>query len=214
MKKIFCLLLCACLAVAAAAASAEKTVVTALASEVNPDALESVYVDARITAYNSEDNTLAVEVIVPERYDPEEITNLKVGDAIYTEGQEVEIRSISEDAGYIVLNAGEDEFSDGSVWLFENYDMNYWIAVYDDHTWVSLATISVPVSDNLLFLDHIEPSSGEPLDSPTVHNRAEFLEMLDREQTEGPGFAVNNTSVVFDEHGGIALIERCYVPWQ
>ena len=213
MKKILCMLLCLCLSVPALAAE-ERTVVTALASEVNPEALSAVAVDARILEYDADGNTLTVELIVPERYDPEEIGSLKVGDAIYTQGQEVEIRTITENSGYLVLNEGDYEFSEGSVWLYEGIDMAYWIADWHDNTWTLLATVQAPVADHLLFLDGIDPSSGESLLKPTVHNRQEFLEMLEAEKEEGPGFATNNVTVVFDDTGALALIRRFYVPWQ
>ena len=90
--------------------------------------------------------------------------------------------------------------------------MNYEIAEYDDHTWNVLATIKVPVSDHLIFLDGIDPSSGESLRNPTVHNGADFLSMMG--DAMDPGFAANNVMVVFDEHGDLALIQRYYVPWQ
>ena len=213
MKKILCMLLCLCLFVPALAC-AERHVVTALAAELNPDALVSVSADARITDYNAADNMLTVELIVPERYDPEEIRALEVGDAIYTQGQEVEIKTISENNGYIVLNEGDYEFSEGSVWLYEDIDMTYWIAEYDDHTWTLLATVEVPVSDHLLFLDEINPSTGETLLNPSVHSKAEFLDMLKAEKEGSPGFAANNVLVAFDDTGALALVRRFYVPWQ
>ena len=210
---ILCLILSLCLFVQALAA-AERTVVTALATEVNPDDLTAVSVDARITDYNAAENTLSIELIVPERYDPEEILALKIGDAIYTGGQEVGIKTISSDSGYIVLNEGDYEFSEGSVRLYEGMDMTYWIADYDDHTWTLLAAVQVPVPDHLLFLDEINPSTGESLLNPSVHNRQEFLAMLEAEKEEGPGFAANNVIVAFDDSGALALIRRFYVPWQ
>ena len=89
-------------------ASAERTVVTALASEINPDNLVSVAFDAKINA--CDDGVFNITILVPERYDPEEIKALKVGDGIFTEGREIEIRSITDQDGYIVLNADtEDE---------------------------------------------------------------------------------------------------------
>lgn len=188
----------------------ESIVVTALASEVNPDALASVAVNARITGYK--DGFLTAEIIVPEAYDAAEIESLRVDDTICTQGQEVKIRSITEEDGYIILNKGDYEFSDGSVWLYQGIDMNYEIAEYDDHTWNVLATIKVPVSDHLIFLDGIDPSSGESLRNPTVHNGADFLSMMG--DAMDPGFAANNVMVVFDEHGDLALIQRYYVPWQ
>ena len=212
MKKILCAILCLCLLPTLAAA--ERTVVTALAAELNPETLVSVSVNARIAEYNAADNTLAVELIVPERYDPEEILALEAGDVLYTQGQEVEIRTISEKDGYLVLNEGEYEFSEGSVWLYEGVDMNYWIADYHDNTWVLLGTVRMPVTEHLLFLDDINPSTGETLFQPSVHNGKEFLAMLEAEKEEGPGFAANNVTVIFDDAGALALIRRYYVPWQ
>ena len=213
MKKILCIVLCLFLSVPALAA-ADRNVVTALAAEVNPEALISVSVNARITGYSADGNTLTVELLVPERFNPEDILNLKVGDAIYTQGQEIEIKTISEQYGYIVLNEGDYEFSEGSVWLYEGLDMNYWIADFHDNSWLVLDTVRVPVPDRLLFLDEIDPSSGETLLQPAVHSGKEFLEMLEAEKKEGPGFEANNVSVVFDGDGDLALIRRYYVPWQ
>ena len=111
-------------------ASAERPVVTALASEINPENLVSVAFDAKINA--CADGVFNITILVPERYDPDEIKALKVGDGIFTEGREIEIRSITDRDGYIVLNADtEDE-----VYLYESIDMNYWIADDNDNTWV------------------------------------------------------------------------------
>ena len=80
-------------------ASAERTGVTALASEINPDNLVSVAFDAKINA--CDDGVFNITILVPERYDPEEIKALKVGDGIFTEGREIEIRSITDRDGYM-----------------------------------------------------------------------------------------------------------------
>ena len=118
-------------------ASAERPVVTALASEINPDNLVSVAFDAKINA--CADGVFNITILVPERYDPDEIKALKVGDGIFTEGREIEIRSITDRDGYIVLNADtEDE-----VYLYESIDMNYWIADDNDNTWVEFPSITV-----------------------------------------------------------------------
>ena len=168
-------------------ASAERPVVTALASEINPDNLVSVAFDAKINA--CADGVFNITILVPERYDPDEIKALKVGDGIFTEGREIEIRSITDRDGYIVLNADtEDE-----VYLYESIDMNYWIADDNDNTWVEFPSITVRASDHFIFLDGINPSTGESLLHPTVYNMAE---------------------VVIDEDGKLAVIKRFYVPWQ
>lgn len=204
MKRLFALLFV--LVLLAGTASAERTVVTALAAEVNPDHLVSVAADAKVLSYA--DGKFTIAILVPERYDPEEINALKPGDAIYTEGREVEIRAITEQDGYIVLNPDtEDE-----VRLFESVDMNYWIMDVNDNTWLELATVTVPASGHLLFLDGINPETGEALLHPAVHNRENLLTLMNA--ADDPGFAIRNVEVVFDEQGELALIRRFYVPWQ
>lgn len=187
-------------------ASADRKVATSIAAEFNPEALVSVAANAKITA--CDENTCAITLLVQERYIPDEILSLKVGDGIYTQGHEVTIRTISEKDGYLILNEGEQD----EVYLFESVDMNYWIMDDNDNTWTEFAVVSVPVSEHLLFLDDIDPATGEALLTPTVHNKADFLAMMDA--TDDPGFDIRNVMVAFDEHGELALIRRYYVPWQ
>lgn len=204
MKRLLVLLSALTLMIGTAAA--ERTVVTALAAEVNPDKLVSVAADAKVLS--CADGKFMITILVPERYDPEEINALKIGDAIYTEGREVEVRSISERDGYLVLNAdAEDE-----VYLFESVDLNYWIMDVNDNTWLELATVTVPASGHLLFLDCIDPSTGEGLLHPTVHNTEDLLTRMN--SADDPGFDIRNVEVVFDEKGELALVRRFYVPWQ
>ena len=213
MKKILTVFLCLCLLLPAAAACAERKVITALASEVNPEALVSVSVNARIRQYNPDSNTLDMEIIVPERYDPAEVRSLQIGDAIYTQGREVEIRTIENDeSGYYVLNQDAEDAVD----LYEGVDLAYWVSDVNDNTWTVLAEIRVPVPERLLFLDGIDPATGESPLQPAVHNAREFVSMLvsEEEGQTGPGFAINNVTAVFDETGALALVRRFYVPWQ
>ena len=204
MKRLLVLLSALTLMIGTAAA--ERTVVTALAADVNPDKLVSVAADAKVLS--CADGKFMITILVPERYDPEEINALKIGDAIYTEGREVEVRSISERDGYLVLNAdAEDE-----VYLFESVDLNYWIMDVNDNTWLELATVTVPASGHLLFLDCIDPSTGEGLLHPTVHNTEDLLTRMN--SADDPGFDIRNVEVVFDEKGELALVRRFYVPWQ
>lgn len=204
MKRLLGLLFALTLFIGTAAA--ERTVVTALAAEVNPDNLVSVAADAKVLS--CADGQFTITILVPERYDPEEINALKVGDAIWTEGREVEIRSITERDGYIVLNADTDD----DVWLFESVDLNYWIMDVNDNTWLEFATVTVPASGHLLFLDGINPSTGESLLHPTVYNEEDFMTLMN--SADDPGFDIRNVEVVFDENGELALIRRFYVPWQ
>lgn len=213
MKKLLCMILCLCLVIPVMA-SAEPKVITAIASDVNPNALISVAVDARIRAYNREDNTMTVEIIVPETFDADEVESLQVGDAIYTQGQAVTVESVTNDYGLIILNQKDPEDPTDSIMLCQGLDMNYEIMKYDDHTWTTLAILNVPVSGSLLYLDEIDPATGETLSQPTVHNLQQFVAELEGGSEAGPGFDANNTTVVFDEYGTLALIRRFYVSWQ
>ena len=214
MRKIPLLLLCLCL-VLPAAASAGGTVVTALATEVDPASLVSVAVDARITGFDSAAGTVTLDLIIPESYSFEDIDALQVGDSIFTRGREVEIRSMEEDdQGYIILNREENGDGPDTLWLYQYLDMNYQIMDGADNTWTLLGSVTVPVPDRLLFLDEIDPSTLESLYRPAVHDRDGFLALLAKDRSGDPGFDLNNVMVVFDSRGELALVRRYYVPWQ
>ena len=190
----------------AGSSGAERTVVTAVAAEINPEEPVSVAADAKILTCDG--STCTVILLVPERYRPDEILSLRAGDAIFTRGREVDVHTLSERDGYLVLNAGEEN----EVCLYESSDLYYRIMEEDDHTWTELATVRVPVSERLLFLDGIDPSTGEALMIPAVHNKADFLAMM--ESKDDPGFDIRNVMIAFDDRGELALIRRYYVPWQ
>ena len=208
MKKLFVVLLLLVLAVSAASADT----ITAVASEPYMETYAKYVCYARIHDYDSKTGMLEVELIMPEIFDGEDVKGLQPGDAIYTGGQEVVIETITEEDGYIILNKGDYPFSEGSVWLKADLDGNYRPMNYEDYTWLEMARLEVPVTERLLLLDYIDPSSGLMLEKPTVHSAAEFLAMKD--DTADPGFDVNNVIAVLDENGDLAVIERYYVPWQ
>ena len=214
MKKLITLMIAALMLISTGGAETVSpdlqngghNVATALAAEVNPDALALVAFDAKITVCDG--NMATITILVPERYDPEEIKGLGVGDGIYTEGREVEIRDITEADGYIVFNKDtEDE-----VFLFEAGDFSYWIADDNDNRWLELATVTVPVAEKCIFLDGINPKTGETLIHPTVYNLEGFLELM--KSADDPGFDIRNVEAVIDEDGRLAVIRRFYVPWQ
>ena len=62
------------------ASASAKTTITALASTVNPKHLEKA----------------SVELLVPEIFPGDDVLELEIGDSIYTGGEEVLIRTISE----------------------------------------------------------------------------------------------------------------------
>lgn len=198
---------------------ASADTITAMASEINPEHLEKVASYARILGYNEDENILTVELIVPEVFRRDEILALQVGDGIYTGGQEILIRSIGRYDGdsLIVINEGAYEFAEGSVYLYEDLSGNYRPEVYEDYTWGTLARLTCPVQESLLFLDGIDPKTGDPRTLPTVHTAQELtLQLLEAQTADGYviGLDNNNVYVVFDGEGGLAVIQRFFVPWQ
>lgn len=209
MRKLLCMVLCLCLLIPAMAL-AERKVVTALATNINPDDLSNTLVDARIKSYNKEENTITLEIIVPEFYDADEIKSLQIGDAIYTQGHEVTVNAINEYDCFIAVVQDDDEV----ITIATDGETVYPIQNGDDFSWITLTTVTVPVPPHLIFLDGIDPATGEDLSLPTVHSAEEFIAMLEGKDKSDPGFDLNNVEIVFDSDVQPVIIRRNYVVWQ
>lgn len=203
------MVLCLCLLIPAMA-SAERKVITALATNINPDDLSSTLVDARIKSYNKEENTITLEIIVPEFYDADEIKSLQIGDAIYTQGHEVTVNAINEYDCFIAVVQDDDEV----ITIATDGETVYPIQDGDDFSWITLTTVTVPVPPHLIFLDGIDPATGEDLPLPTVHSAEEFIAILEGKNKSDPGFDLNNVEIVFDSSAQPYIIWRRYVLWQ
>lgn len=209
MKKLLCMVLCLCLLIPAMA-SAERKVITALATNINPDDLSSTLVDARIKSYNKEENTITLEIIVPEFYDADEIKSLQIGDAIYTQGHEVTVNAINEYDCFIAVVQDDDEV----ITIATDGETVYPIQDGDDFSWITLTTVTVPVPPHLIFLDGIDPATGEDLPLPTVHSAEEFIAILEGKNKSDPGFDLNNIEIVFNSATQPVIVQRRYVLWQ
>ena len=209
MRKLLCMVLCLCLLIPAMAL-AERKVVTALATNINPDDLSNTLVDARIKSYNKEENTITLEIIVPEFYDADEIKSLQIGDAIYTQGHEVTVNAINEYDCFIAVVQDDDEV----ITIATDGETVYPIQDGDDFSWITLTTVTVPVPPHLIFLDGIDPATGEDLPLPTVHSAEEFIAILEGKNKSDPGFDLNNVEIVFDSSAQPYIIWRRYVLWQ
>ena len=209
MKKLLSMILCLCLLIPAMV-SAERKVVTALATKINPDDLSSTLVDARIKSFNKEDNTMTLEIIIPEFYDAEEIRSLQIGDAIYTQGHEVTVNAINEYDCFITIVQDDDEV----ITIATDGETVYPIQDGDDFSWITLTTVTVPVPPHLIFLEGIDPATGEDLPLPTVQSAEEFIAILEGKNKSDPGFDLNNVEIVFDSDAQPVIVRRHYVVWQ
>ena len=211
MKKLILIVLSLLLLTATASADT----VTGLAIDIDPEHLESCAVYVRVTAYHEETDTVSIEIIVPEKFDANDIDNLSVGDSIFTNGKEVSIESITEEysnyyGALIILNKDTDP-----VWLYEDDQQNYrTIKNNDDYVWLSLATLEMPLPDNILFLDGVNPEDGGILDLPIVKNKDDLIKVFSEdEENLDSGLDINNAYAVFNETGELTVIIRYYVPW-
>ena len=195
------------------AATAYADTITGLAIDIDPEHLESCAVYVRVTAYHEETDSVSIEIIVPEKFDANDIDRLSVGDSIFTNGEEIMIESITEGyhvGGLIILNEDTDP-----VWLTEDDQQNYrTIQSDDDYVWLSVATLEIPVPDNVLFLDGVNPEDGGILDLPIVKNKDGLINVISEDKEYFySSLALNNVYAVFNEAGKLSVIERYYVPW-
>lgn len=216
MKKLFAIVLTLSLLLCSAASA---DTITALAAEINPEHLEKAASYARILGCDAVHDTITVELIVPEVFRRDEVLALQVGDSIYTGGQEIVVQTLDryDNDSLILINEGEYEYAEGSVSLYEDLSGNYRPEVYEDYTWVALALMRCPIQKNLLFLDGIDPSTGDPRALPAVHTAQELKAQLLEAQASGENamdLANNNVYVVFDDEGNLAVVQRYFVPWQ
>ena len=162
---------------------------------------------ANLSDYDPETNTLRAVLRHTVTMTPEEAAALKVGDTLELGDQSIHIETIEKDEdGWIMIN---DDVS------LRQYGDDVHIYLYEAEYLEDMAEMRLEVPENLVFLDGIDPATGEMLDEITTHTAAEFIAMLCGEDNpEDPGFASDNTRVSFDENEHMTLVQREYVPWQ
>ena len=157
----------------------------------------------RLTNYNAEANTVQAEVLQQIALDREVVDALKVGDELAIGNDSVTVETLEKDEYGVTVN---DE-----IYLVYGGGTDVIPSFYDHPYYEVIANLTLTIPDSLVFMDGIDPSSGEMLDEATEHTAAEFTAML----TEGgvPGFDEDNVYVTF-ENGDMTLVERFYTPWQ
>ena len=156
-----------------------------------------------LSDYNAEDNTVKAEVKRQILLDLDVLEDLEIGD-ILTIGQEtVEVQSLERDEFGATVN---DEID------LTIQEESVRVSSYEHDFMDTIAVLTLEIPENFVFVDHIDPETGDVLDEPTEHNAAEFAAML---AAGGyPDFASDNVKVTFDENGAMVRAERRYTPWQ
>lgn len=207
MKKRITLLLSALL-LTAAAASAD--VIKPMPSAVDPWSVAGQAVYVRLQDIDWRAETVTVALCDVETFDREAIQAMTAGDVIVSEGRKIEVRTICEDAPVIIVNEDDEALA-----LWENDDGNYESAYgYTDmRVWTVVGERTFELSDDLVFLDGINPSTGEMLTLPTANTLRELRRIMEGEDYD-PGFSVQNAYMVFDDEQEAVVLARFYVPWQ
>ena len=208
MKKRIALLLTAMLLLTAAAASAD--VIKPMPSAVDPWSVAGQAVYVRVLDFDWRAETVTVALCDVETFDREAIQAMTAGDVIVSEGREIEVRTIWEDAPVIIVNEDDEALA-----LWENDDGNYESAYgYTDmRVWTVVGERTFELSDDLVFLDGINPSTGEMLTLPTANTLRELRRIMEGEEYD-PGFSAQNAYMVFDDEQEAVVLARFYVPWQ
>ena len=207
MKKRITLLLSALL-LTAAAASAD--VIKPMPSAVDPWSVAGQAIYVRLQDIDWRAETVTVALCDVETFDREAIQAMTVGDVIVSEGREIEVRTIWEDAPVIIVNEDDEALA-----LWENDDGDYESAYgYTDmRVWMVVGERTFELSDDLVFLDGINPSTGEMLTLPTANTLRELRRIMEGEEYD-PGFSAQNAYMVFDDEQEAVVLARFYVPWQ
>lgn len=208
MKKKTLLLLAALLTMLAAAAGAD--VINPLPSAVDLWSVANQAVYVRVLDFDWRAETVTVALCDVETFDRESIQAMTAGDVIVSGGRRIEVRTIREDAPVMIVNEDDEALA-----LWEKDDGNYQsTSGYTDMgVWTVVGERTFELSDDLIFLDGIDPSTGDPLTLPTAHTLRELRQIVEGEAYD-PGFSAQNAYMVFDDEQEAVVLARFYVPWQ
>ena len=170
-----------------------------------PDALKDAKWVASLNDYDAEANTVTANIVHSVTISAAEAEALKVGDTLKAGNYEEAIETLEAgEDGTIVINGEATLIRSGEEYhLYPDGEYEY-TEPYAD--------LKLTIPDTLLFLDGIDPATGEALEKDTEHTAEEFRTMLAEEEI--PGFAVDNVYVAFDAEGNWTTVERFYSPAQ
>lgn len=205
MKKL--ILLLAALMTLTASCACAKTI-SPLPARIDPDAVANQAVSVRLLEIDWRAQTVTVALCEPEAFACEDILSLQAGDVLRSRDGDIRVVSIESDQPTIRINPDEDALT-----LTENANGDFESMLYERKVYRAVAERTFALADDLVFLDGIDPSSGEALDMPTAHTPEELSAIL-AGTSYGPGFMADNTYMVFNDDQEALVLGRFYVPWQ
>ena len=136
-----------------------------------------------------------------ELFNAPEIENLKVGDILIIDRNEMKVESVEQQSdSWIQINGGLDQ--DGCD-LCKGEDGLYYEMQLESKSYQPLTEIDLPLAKNFVFMDSSDPDKqGQEYDTE------EFLNLL---KDDVYGFYPNNSTVTV-ENGEISKITRNFIP--
>jgi ketosteroid isomerase-like protein len=150
------------------------------------------------------DGDLTFTVYWEDSFDIVEINELAAGDTLYVNDTVVEVETVEEDDGDLLINGGLDN---GGVTLRAYDEDNVWKAVLEDdtHTYFNWGETTLPLADDVTFTDGWDIEK-EPVTVTGAEAVAEAIA-----GTEMDAFIPQNTTVRVED-GKIVEIIREYMP--
>ena len=161
---------------------------------------------ALINGFNAEARTIDVALLKAVVMTEWQAVSINEGDTIRIGTEDVEIGTLSYDGDDAVIN---DEY-----YLRRNSDGLYNPYSYDYPIMETVRTMTLAVSDSVVFAEDIDPEDGDPLDEAKELTADDLFAELEAAKSGGVGFDAQNVRITFDENGEAARIERFYTPWQ
>ena len=161
---------------------------------------------ANITAFDSEAKTLEVTLLTPIVMTEWDTVKINEGDTIRIGAADILIATLAYDEDDAVIN---DEY-----YLRKNEDGLFNPYFYDSPVLEEAKKMTVTVTENMVFIEEIDPDSGIMLDEKKTLTGEDLFAELEAAKDGGIGFDSENVSITFDADGEVTQIERFYAPWQ
>ena len=157
-----------------------------------------------LTDYDPETNSVTAQVMHSVPLDAAAAESLQVGDTLTVGSYTEEIETLEKtEEGDIIIN---------EVTELRKYGDSYLLYLYEEPVLEPFTVLTLTIPDELVFMDGIDPETGEMLEEPLQKTAEDLKELLASDS--GIGFSTDHTWVQFGEDGGMVEVEREYSPQQ
>ena len=165
--------------------------------------LAGMTVLANLTDYDAASGTLQADIRQTIELDAETVKGLKVGDSLALGELNVDVETLVTEEDWIEVN--------NEIFLYP-VDDHYIAMLYEMTYTESMARLTLAVPENLIFVDGIDPETGNVLEEKAERTAAEFINLLSGGSL--PDFSSENVDITFGTDGQLVKVERFYTPWQ